>query len=138
MDYLDIIAGRYYSTLTGKYYEVLPIGVALAGKDEDHDPRTVGIPFDYEIVDPTEWRYRNLITNLVEKEAATLTIKAKDLLGYRVGSFVVTMDGRLCEITSIVQDTKNSRLEATRIFPIPLATEYVLRLTERENPWGIA
>lgn len=136
MDYLDIMQGRYFSTLTGKYYEELPVG-GLVEKGKNPNTRAVGVPMDYETVDPTEWRYRNLITNLVEKEAATLTIKTREALGYKVGSFIITMDGRLCEITSVIQDVRSAQKEALRIFPAPFGTEYIIRLTERDNPWGI-
>lgn len=138
MDYLDLMLGKYYQTMTGKYFEDIPIGHTLRTEDGAADSRSVGIPFDYETVNPAEWHYKNLLSNLVEKEAATLTVKTREAIGFRVGSYVLTMDGRLCEITSVTEDVRGAGIEAMRLMPLPLGTEYILRLTERENPFGIS
>lgn len=134
MDYLDIIQGRYYQTQGAKYYRQLPIPETGAAQS----PEAIPQPFEYEAVDPTEWHYRQLLQNLIDKEAATYTIKTKTRLVWRVGGYVVTMSGRLYKIISVTEDVSATSRQARRLFAVPVGTEYVIRLSEIENPWGIS
>ena len=133
MDYLDIAQGRYFQTQAARYYRVLPTPQAKDVPSHEQDPQ----PFEYEALDPTEWHYRQLLQNLIDKEAASFTIKTKTRLLWRVGAQIVTMDGRLYKIISVTEDVSASSRQARRMFAVPLGTEYVLRLVEVENPWGV-
>ena len=138
MDFLDICMGKYFQTHTGRYFEhlpqVLPDGIQ---SDEDLYKLESSRDLDYEYVDPTEWHYKTLLTNLTESEMASATIKTNTDLKFKVKSFVLLDSGRLCQILSVTEDTAAAQREAARLMPIPVGTEYVIRLLEVENPWGI-
>jgi hypothetical protein len=106
--------------------------------DTVQDPETVGIPFDYETLDPTEWHYKQLLQNLIDTEAASVTIKTKTALDWRNNGFIVTMDGRLYRIISVTEDIRATSVEARAIFAVPVGTVYLLRLIEIDNPWGLS
>ena len=130
MDFLDIMQGRLFNTYAGKYYEKLPD----ATLDEEQD---AAFQFDYEYIDMTSKTYKHLISNLTECDGVTSAIKTNEQLKWRVGGFVILTDGRLCTIVSVNEDRTNASQEAGRLLAIPLGTEYILRLTEYENPRGI-
>ena len=133
MDFLDILSGRFYQTNPANYYENLPTPeIFPADPSESVEPE----PFDFEFVDPTEWHYKQLLGGLIDREAATATIKTRDAIRFRQSGYV-TFDSRLFAILSVTQDTRSANREAMRYTPVPLGTEYILRLVEIENPWGI-
>ena len=134
MDFLDICMGRYNQTCTGKYYKMLPDATEIT---DDAGNVPYGIPFDYEYVDVTTRAYKQLIGNLTESEGIVTAIKTREALEWKIGAFIILMDGKLCSVISINEDRSNTGKEAARILPIPLGTEYVLRLTEYENPRGL-
>ncbi len=141
MDFLDICIGKYFQTHTGRYFKCLPNNTYI-DPDNDSDKlyeveNTNAIYVDYEYVDPTEWHYKNLLGNLTETSAANATIKTKEPITFSPRSYFLLDDGRLCQVTSVTQDTSAAQREAARLFPVPLGTEYVLRLTQVENPWEI-
>lgn len=137
MDILDIYEGRYYKTHSGTYYQRLP-APTLYTTALDLYNLEAGTFFDYEVVDPASWEYRNLIGNLVETEAVSTTIKTCEQLEFKPNEFIVLDTGKLFKIYSITEDTSAASREAARLLPIPIGTEYVLRLIEIENPRGIA
>jgi hypothetical protein len=96
-----------------------------------------GVDVDYEYVDPTEWHYKTLLSNLTETEAASATIKTTEPLKYNPRAFFLLDNGRLCQMLSVTEDTAAAQREAARLMPVPIGTEYVIRLLEIENPWGI-
>lgn len=136
MDFIDIIEGRYYKTHTGRYYPVLP--KLFTGTLSDLYNSDTGIDFDYEPVDPTAWRYRNIINNLSDKQSADATIKTCEADEWKVGAHVLLDNGRLCMILSVSEDVQAASREAARLMPIPPGTEWVIRLVEVDNPWGLA
>ena len=137
MDYLDIATGKFFQTFTGVYFEEMPEAILNTTDLEQLYRHSAGTPFDYEYISPTEYRYRNLIGNLAETEAADATVKTVCPLPSRVGSYVLLMDGRLCTVISVTQDASAASREAARMMPLPPGTEFILRLTARENPRGI-
>lgn len=96
-----------------------------------------GIDFDFEFVDPTQWRYKQLLQNLTDDNMASATIKTNTPLEYKPKSYIMLDNGRLCQMLSITEDTNAASREAALLFPVPVGTEYVIRLIEIENPWGI-
>ena len=133
MDYIDLMRGKFYQLECGKYYIKLP----TSSQTERQDPDTVGIPFDYETLDPTEWHYKQLLQNLIDAQAATATIKTTDRLEWRNNGYIVAMDGRLYRIISVTEDVRAASREARALFAVPVGTEYVIRLVEIDNPWGV-
>ena len=132
MDFLDIMQGRLFNTYAGKYYDKIPDAEFDANVSQD-----AAMHFDYEYVDVTSKTYKHLTSNLTESESTATAIKTSEQLAWRVGGFVILTDGRLCTIISVTEDRTNSSQEAGRLFAIPLGTEYILRLTEYENPRGL-
>lgn len=139
MDILDIYAGHYYNTHTARYFNRLPESISYGATLEDIYKMTdaLGVDIDFEFVDPTSWRYKTLVTNMSDSNAADATIKTKDGEGIRVKGYLLLDNGRLMQIISITEDTAAVSREAARILPIPAGTDYVIRLVEIENPWGI-
>ena len=137
MDFLDILEGRYYKTHTGRYFERLPGTVTYPTSIEQIYNLVEGQDFDYDIVDPAAWRYKQIIGNLEDSTAADATIKSCEALEWKVKGYVVLDTGRLMLITQVIEDVGAAQREAARLMPIPVGTEYVLRLVEVENPWGL-
>ena len=136
MDYLDLMQGKFYQLETGKYYKKLPTA-KVPGDSTVQDPDTVGIPFDYETLDPTEWHYKQLLSNIIDAQGATVTIKTKSALEWRNNGYIVAMSGNLYRIISVTEDVRAASPEARALFAIPVGTDFVIRLVEVDNPWGI-
>ena len=127
--------GRYHQTYTGRYFKSIPEPLSLTpDSSEIQDP---AIPFDYEYVDATTRTYKQLISNITESDGITAVIKTREHLDFKIGAFVSLMDGKLCAITAISDDRTNANIEAARFLNLPFGAEYILRLTEYENPRGI-
>lgn len=137
MDYLDLMQGKFYQLETGKYYKKLPTA-RVPEKTIRQDPDTVGIPFDYETLDPTEWHYKQLLQNIIDAQGATVTIKTKSALEWRNNGYIVAMSGTLYRIISVTEDVRAASAEARALFAVPVGTDYVIRLVEVDNPWGIS
>lgn len=134
MDLLDILQGRAAQTNPGTYYEKLPEALPFFTNAADLYKDAAGTPIDYEYVDPTEYHYKSLLGNMIDKDGATTTIKTRDALEYRVGGYIVLADGGLYAIISVTRDTSAASKQAMRFSSIPLDTEYVIRLVQVENP----
>ena len=139
MDILDIYTGRYYQTHSARYFNHLPESISYGATLEDICKMTdaIGSDIDFEFVDPTSWRYKTLVSNMSDSNAADATIKTKDGEGMRVKGYLLLDNGRLMQIISITEDTAAGQREAARIFAVPPGSDYVVRLVEIENPWGI-
>ena len=139
MDFLDIAMGHYNQTHTGKYYEEIPdVFYDTDANIFPRDQQIPAIPFDYEYIDNTTWAYKQLISNLTELNGAVTSIKTREQLKWKVGSFAALMDGRLYVIKSVSQDRSTANKESARLLPVPLGTEYILHLVEYENPRRLA
>ena len=136
MDILDIYNGRYYNTYLGTYYKKLPSPTLYTSIEDLYNLET-GIFIDYEILDPASREYRTIISNLIDTDTMNVAIKTRDIEDYRAGEFIVLEDGNLYKILSVTEDTSAASREAARLFPVPLGTEYILRLLEIENPRGV-
>ena len=130
MDFLDILEGHYYKTHTGRYYEKLPEAITYATTVEALYELEGGMDFDYEYINPTEWRYKQLISNLTQSDAADAAIKTCEAIDWRVKGFILLDTGRVCQIISVQEDVSAASREAARYMPLPVGTEYVMRLVE--------
>ena len=136
MDFLDVMTGRFSQTFTGRYYPSLPpVGTVKNINDATAtvDPRY----FDYEVIDPESYSYRQLLQNLIDKDGAELTIKTNAAHDYRIGGYVALPNGELYTILSKTRDTRNASKQAAVVLPIPAGTEYILRLVTYNNPRGL-
>ena len=93
--------------------------------------------FDYEAVDVTEWRYQQLIGNLIVTDAANTTVKTRSSVKFAPNTYVALQDGNLYLITSVTEDPRSVPKEAARIMVFPVGLEKVLRLKQIDDPWGI-
>jgi hypothetical protein len=126
MDFLDFLTIKDEEVLTGTYYNRRPKTI------ED-----VGISFQYDIVDEKDETYSKLL-DAIETTKALQTIKTNDLCGFKVKSYVITQTGELWQITGIVKRVvKPENKQALRVLKTTVETEYVIRLIEVENPWGL-
>lgn len=137
LDLLDILQGRATQTNPGEYYERLPEAITFPTTEADLYNEAVSVAIDYEHVDPTEYHYRSLLGNLIDKDGATTTIKTRDNLDYKVGGYIVFSDGGLYAIISVTRDVSSASKQAMRFNAVPLDTEFVIRLVQVENPRGI-
>lgn len=136
LDLLDILQGRANQTIEATYFTKLPEFLDILNLTaQDLMEHEEGAPIDIEYVNPTEWHYKQIIGNLVDKDGATATVKTRDANGYR-GGYIV-FDGKMYQILSCLEDTSGASREAMRMFPVPLGTEYILRLLEIDNPWEV-
>lgn len=125
-DLLTILKGRAEFTYSGLYYSAMPT-----------DPAEKGIPFDYEIIDPTEKHFQMLMGNIDVSQGRTMAIKSNDPLNWLVDGFVLTQDNVLYTINAVREDLGNSQKQSARYVRDIIGKEYVLRLVERENLLGL-
>jgi predicted phosphatase len=125
LDFLDIINGKIDKTLEGTWYQ-----------KNQPSPQDAGQPFDYEIIDPKSRSYQMLIGNL-SGTGNVLVIKTNDPYEWKEKTFVALQDERLYIIESIREDLENVNKEAFRLLKDVIGIEYILRLIEVDNPYGL-
>ncbi len=127
MDYLDLANPKSRFTASALYYP-----------QETDSPDIGGKRFTYEYVDPLSHTYRKLFGNIQstdgEGEAA---IRTDTRLEYARGAFVKTQDGKFFQIIQMQIDYATANKQAMRILPIPVSVQYVIRMVEVPDPWGI-
>ena len=126
MDVLSILIPHGDQVCTGTYYERMP-----------NTPSDNGISFDYENVDTTEWHYQQLFANVPVKNATSAAIKTVEPLDWKAGSYIATQDGRFYSILAVQQDYKSASEQAFRHLSLVPGVHFVIRMTEKENPWGL-
>ena len=126
MDVLNILIPHEKEVCTGTYYERMP-----------NTPNDNGITFDYENVDTTEWHYQQLFANVPVKGATSAAIKTCDPMDWKVGGYIATQDGRFYTIIAVQQDYKSASEQAFRNLSLVPGVHFVIRMTEKENPWGL-
>ena len=124
-DLLDILKGKPNLTFTGTHYKTQP----EMPDDEHYD-------FDYEFVDPAEWRFQKLFSNLINNDKATVTIKTNDG-DYKIGEFVALQDGGLYKIMNVLKDYQSGSREVYRFLKDAPQVDYILRLVEVSNAWQL-
>ncbi len=126
MDVLDILIPHPTEVCTGTYYDRMPSA-----------PGDNGVSFDYEPVDVTEWHYQQLFANVPVKDATSAAFKTCEDLSWRVGGYVATQDGHFYSIIAVQQDFKSASSPAFRFLSAVPGVHFVVRMTEKENPWGL-
>lgn len=125
-DLLDIFAGKFNNTFTGSYYEKMP-----------DSPDITGVAFDYEHIDPNEWHYQRMFSNVTANQAASTAIKTNDNLNFKAGAFMALQNGKFYEIVSVQEDYQSAEKEVFRYLAIAPGVDFVIRLIEKDNPWGL-
>lgn len=124
-DILDLLAPRAQFSLTGKYYEERPDSPDIGAQE-----------FNYEYVDPFSQSYRRLFAN-IQGSGGETAIRTNDQLNYKINGIIITQDGRAFKIIQCETDYQSVPKQAFRYLPVPVGTEFVLRLVKMDNPWGI-
>ena len=125
-DALDILNPRSRFTAEGTFWTERPDSLIEGGQK-----------FNYEYVDPFSKTYRRLYGNIQSFNTGETAIRTNDLLPFKVGAFVMTAEGTLFAITQAAKDFQSASKQALRLLGTPLGTEYVLRLVNVENAWGV-
>lgn len=126
MDFLDLLTVRDEEVLSGTYYAKRPKTTA-----------DKGISFQYDIVDESDKTYSKVL-EAIEAENATQTIKTNDMCGFKVKGYIATQDGDFWQIVGFIKRlVKHENKQALRLLKQTIDTEYVIRLVQVENPWGL-
>ena len=125
-DLLDMLQPHPSYTMTGSFYPERPTA-----------PEDGAAYFDYEPVDVTQWRYQKLLGNLLNTDGASTTIRTNDDMGWKVDNYVVLQDNRVYRVESVSKDYQSASKQVFRFLKDAPQTDYVLRLLEQDNPWGI-
>lgn len=125
LDVISLFQGKYEKTFTGTYYSELPLTTENAG-----------IKFDYEIAERCESKNQTVLGNIAVQSKA-VTIKTNDILDFKINGYVALDDGSFFVIESIKENTENATKEACRLLNSTVCTEYELKLSEHDNPWGM-
>lgn len=136
MDFLDVITGKFFQTFSGHYYPSLPVSQLITTQAEA-DAVVDARHFDYEVIDPEAHNYRHLLQNLIDKDGAELTIKTTAAHDWRIGGYVTLQDGKMYTVLSMTRDTRAASKQAAELMPIPVGTEYIIRLISYVNPRGL-
>jgi len=127
MDWLDLANPKHRFTASAKYYA-----------EPLNDPSDGAEEFSYEYVDPLSHTYRRLFGNIQSTQGnGEVAIRTDDQLEFKQGGFIMTNDGKTFQIIQKQQDFQTANKQALRIFGVPVSVQYVIRMVEVPNPWGI-
>lgn len=125
-DFLDLEKDSTAYPFTGTHFSERP-----TSKDSE------GAYFDYEMVDPTEWHYQKLFGNILNNDGATTTIRSNDDMGWKIGQYVALQDDGLYKVVSALKDYQSANKEVFRLLKDAPQIDFVIRLIEADNPWGV-
>lgn len=126
MTFLDMIAPKDDEFMTGYYYERRPVS--------PDDGRAI---FKYSRLDPYSRVFDTQLGQMrIDRE--TYSLKTKTNLNWKVKGYISAQNGKFFQIVEILtnEQPKGSE-EVLRLFKRAPQTEYTIRLTEVDNPWGI-
>ena len=133
MSLLDILHDRHEEVLEGTFYADIP----KLENGQWQTTSTIPIYFTYEIVNESDKAYANLINNL-EDPATMQTIKTNDKIPAKIGSYIVTQDGKLWTITGFITKVYTDKTKQTmRYMRQAVDEEKIIRLTLQDNPWDV-
>lgn len=125
-DILDLLNPHTQFALAGTYYSERPDGPDVGGQ-----------PFNYEYVDPSTKTWRSLFAN-IQVSAGETAIRTDDQLSFKTGNGIVRLqDGSWYTIEQKATDYQAAPKQAFRVLPVPVGTQYILRLVAIEEPWSI-
>ena len=126
MDFLNFLTKKDEEVLKGTYYN-----------REPKTPTDVGVSFKYDIVDESSRAYAKLLDSL-ESDRTYQTIKTNDACGFEINGYVATQEGGLWIITNFIRHLAvPDNKQALRFVKRTASTEYVIRLMQVDNPWGL-
>ena len=127
MDWLELANPKPKFPAAAKYYENTVDG-----------PEDGGQEFTFDYVDPLSHTFRRLFGNIIEgKQDGEVAIRTRDQMPFRKGSYVVLASGKTFQIIQCQEHFSAASKQALRIFPVPPSVEYVIRMVEQSNVWGV-
>lgn len=125
-DFLDMETVRDEDYMEGSFYKRRP-----------KTPNDYAVPFVYSEIDSKSRSYYKILQQL-KSDQGTYTIKTRDNVGWKVNSYIVAQDGTMYQVVDYRKImTPQSNKEALRVVKQSNSTEFVVRLLEVENPWGL-
>ena len=124
MDFLDLVQKRDNEVFNGKYF-----------KDRPKTPLDMAQLFKYDVVDPNDKSYAKVLDNL-QADRGTHAIKTNTYCGFKVNGYVITHDGLLWQVASVTK-TPSKNKQAYRYLTRAVGEEFLVRLLEVQNPWGL-
>lgn len=117
---------RARAPFTGYYYKSRP-----NAPDDEHEP------FDYEMVDPTDKRFKTLAGNILNTHGASLTIRVVEDIDFDIeNGYVYLQDEHFYTIESDMKDYSTAPAQAFRWFKSSAQITHVLRLVQAQAPWN--
>lgn len=126
-DALDILNPRETFSAEGTYWDSRPDSATQSG----------GKKFNFEYVSPYSKTYRIAFGNMQNFEAGETTIRTNDDAGFKNGGYVMLQDGQLYMVLQVSTDFQAANKQALRFLGVPLSTQYVVRMVNQPNPWGV-
>jgi hypothetical protein len=130
MDFLDFAEGNADALFSGRYYEMLP-------NFKQGVTNPAPMPFDYEIINPAERRYQNIVGNLITLSGTNIAVKTKTPIQFMPDKHVALQDGHLYLIGAVLDDLSSVPKEAAKVSIIPVGVAQILFLQMVDDPWGI-
>lgn len=124
-DFLNPAKAKF--SFMGSYYE----------SKQEEDLKEGGLRFRYKHEDPNTATYRKLFSNVLVAKSNDAAVRTNTQIDFKVNSFVVLQDGKAYTIAEMIKDYNSAPQEVFRITNHSPAIEYVLRLVEYDNPWGL-
>lgn len=126
-DSLDLFTPRSRFTATGTYWEDRPDSAVSDG----------GKKFNFEYVSPYSKTYLVAFGNMQNFESGETAVRTNDDIGFKNGGYIMLQDGRLYVILEVSTDFQAANKQALRFLGVPLSTQYVIRMVNVPNPWGV-
>lgn len=95
-----------------------------------------GIAFDYDL-ENDQTQEKGQILNSLEVHSERMSIKTVERLKFRINGFVVSQEGEMWQIESMLSRPYKAEKQAYRTWQTPPRKETVLRLIKVQNPWGL-
>lgn len=127
MSILDFLTPKDDEYMTGYYYERRP-----------KSPADGRMPFTYSRLDPYTKTFDTALGQM-RLDRSTYSLKTKTTIPWKVKGYVSSQDGRFFQIVEVLEDDQPRGSEdVLRLFKRAPETEYIIRLTKVDEPWGIS
>lgn len=125
LEWLNPNKGKF--PLKAKYYE-----------NPVDDPSEGGQTLYFDYVDPISKTYRTLFGNIIsDRKNGEIAIRTNTGLSYHQASYIVFSNGTCYQIIQTAEDYSRVSKEALRLWKNPVGVEYVIRMVQVPNPWGV-
>lgn len=123
---LDFLTPKDDEYMTGYYYERRP-----ASSDDGC------VKFNYSRLDPYA-RVFDTVLGQMRLDRETYSLKTRSALPWKIKGYISTQDGRFWQIVDFMENNQpKGSEEVLRLFKRAPETEYTIRLSIADNPWGL-